>query len=199
MQSSRRSGKTRKSPERGYQLMSRPDRSAVLPAAVAAWWSYVVLDFVTHAVVLASWWRSTQTYWLPPPELFRRIPIGYASFALYSAALTWLLARLYGERPGVRIGLRFGATAGLAFGLMSALGAYSLFRLSKSFLLVVPASTTVESVAAGAAAGWVLGASRPWRRVALVFGIGLLLFVGGVVAQNLFFPTPLDHVIPIGK
>jgi len=179
-------------------LMSRADRSGVFPAAVAAWWSYVVLDFLTHAVVLASWWRSTQTYWLPPQELFNRIPIGYASFAVYCAALTWLLARMYGERAGVRIGLRFGAIAGLVFGLMSALGTYSLFRVPLPFFLVVPASTTVESAAAGAAAGWVLQA-RPGRRLALVFGAGLLLIVVGVVAQNLLFPTPPDHVIPLNK
>jgi hypothetical protein len=174
--------------------MSRETRPALLPAAVAAWFGYLALDFLTHAVLLASWWRATEAYWLPPAELLRLVPLGYASFAIYCAALTWLLVRLYGARPGVGTGLRFGALAGVVFGLTTVLGGYSASRLPSSYFLVALPSITIESAAAGGLAAWVLATDRRWRRVALVFGLALLLFAVGVVAQNLFFPTPADHL-----
>ncbi len=93
---------------------------AIAAAATGAWWSYVVLDFLTHAVVLAGWWRTTEVFWLPPANLAKRIPVAYAVFAIYCASLTLLLHALRGQRPPVSTGLRFGALVGLVFGLTSA-------------------------------------------------------------------------------
>jgi hypothetical protein len=178
------------------QEMRGPSGATFLPAAIAAWCVFLVLDFLTHAIFLASWWRSTEKYWLPPRELFRLIPLGYTSFAIYCAALTWLLRRLYNERLDFATGLRFGAVAGLVSGTGSVLGTYSAFRMPISALLVWPASLTLDSTVAGAIAAWVLVAERPWRRVGLVFGVAVALFILGVVIQNLFFPTPADHLFP---
>ena len=52
---------------------------AIIPSVVAALWSYVVLDFAIHAVVLAAWWRDTGAFSLSPIEMAKRIPVGYAS------------------------------------------------------------------------------------------------------------------------
>ena len=62
----------------------------VIAGAVAGWWSYVVVDFAIHAVVLESWWRSTQSYWIPPVEMARRIPFAYLAFAMYCLGLSWV-------------------------------------------------------------------------------------------------------------
>ena len=111
--------------------------------------------------------------------------LGHLSFAIYCAASTWLLIRLYGSHPKVTTGLRFGASAGLFLGVASAMGNYSVFRMPISALIVWPASLTVESAGAGAAAAWVIAANRPWRRLALAFAIAALLLVLGVVIQTL--------------
>jgi hypothetical protein len=174
----------------------RSARARLLPAALAAWIGYVVLDFLMHGVFLAAWWRAAEPYLLPPRDLLRLIPFGYASFAIYCGALTWLLARLYGERLGVAAGARFGAVAGVVSGVASALGAYSAFRMPQAALAVWPASVTVESTIAGAIAAWTLVAERPWRRVALVLAAAVALLVAGVAIQNLLLPTPTDHLIP---
>lgn len=180
------------------QNASRGARARLLPAAVAGWLAYLVLDFLVHAVLLAQWWRATESYWLPPRELFRRIPFGYASFAIYCAVLAWLLLRLYGDRLNLWSGLRFGAIAGLVSGLGSVLGAYSAFRMPPSALVFWPASILLDSTIAGGAMAWVLVAERPWRRVGVVIVAAFVLFVIGVVIQSVFFPTPADHVFQSG-
>jgi len=173
---------------------SRGARARLLPAAVAGWVAYLLCDFLVHAVFLAQWWRATESYWLPPRDLFLRIPLGYASFAIYCAVLAWLLGRLYGDRLNLSSGVRFGAIAGLVSGLGSVLGTYSAFRMPPSALVVWPASFLLDSTIAGGVMAWVLVAERPWRRVGVVIAVAALLFVLGVVVQNMFFPTPADHV-----
>jgi hypothetical protein len=157
----------------------------VIAGAVAGWWSYVVVDFAIHAVVLESWWRSTQSYWIPPVEMARRIPFAYLAFAMYCLGLSWVVVAMRGQPLRVSQGFRVGALAGAAFGAMSALGAYSVVRLPVSFLVVGPGSTAACSGIAGAAASWVAGGNRRWRRVGLVFAFGLAVFVAGVVGQNI--------------
>jgi hypothetical protein len=159
-------------------------KQAVVAATMGASWSYIVLDFLLHAVVLAPWWRATQAFWLPPLELAKRIPLAYGAFVIYCASLTVLLIAVRGEQPPVLTGLRIGATVGTLFGVTSALGGYSVVEMPVSFLLVAPASTAIDSAGAGAAAAWILCGSRRWRRVGVLFAAGLALFALGVVAQN---------------
>jgi hypothetical protein len=176
--------------------MAEPRPRGLPAATVAAWCGYVVIDFLTHAIFLASWWRATESYWLPPVELFRRIPFGYASFAIYCAVLSWLLVRLYGERLDLPKGLRFGAIAGLVSGVGSVLGTYSAFPMPASALLVWPASITLDSAVAGAVAAWILTGEHRWRRVGLVIAAALLLLVVAVLIQNLLWPTPQNRLNP---
>jgi hypothetical protein len=164
-----------------------------MPGAVAALWAFLVVDFLTHAVVFAGWWQATERYWLPPEDLFRLIPVGYASFAIYCTTLTWLFLRLEGAGAGG--GIRFGAVAGLIVGTGSALGIYSAVPMPASALLVWPGSIAAASTAAGGAAAWVLRTERPWRRTGLVLALGVLCFVAGVILQNTLFPTPPSHTV----
>jgi hypothetical protein len=69
--------------------ISRPASRAFIPAATGAWCAYLVLDFLANAVFLAPYWRATESYWLPPRELFRMIPLGYTVFAIYCVAASW--------------------------------------------------------------------------------------------------------------
>jgi hypothetical protein len=64
-----------------------------------------------------------------------------------------------------------------------------------SALAVWPLSIVLDSTIAGAIAAWILIAERPWRRVAVVCAIAFLLFILGVVIQNLFLPPPADHLL----
>lgn len=180
------------------QDASRAVPARLLPAAVAAWFAYLVFDFLLHAMLLAQWWRATESYWLPPRELVRRIPFGYASFAIYCTVLAWLLRRLYGDHLNLARGLRFGAIAGLVSGAATVIGTYSAFRMPPSALVVWPVSIILDSTTAGGIASWVLVAGRQWRRVGVVVVAAVALFIVGVVIQNIFFPTPADHLFRSG-
>lgn len=135
----------------------------ILAAALSAWLVFVVIDFLAHAVILAGWWRATEAYWLPPMELFQRIPFGYGAFAIFVGTMTWLLVRLRGPRPRAAEALTFGALAGLLAGAGSVMAAYSILRMPASALLVWTLSTVIEATGAAGAAAWTLGAPRPWR------------------------------------
>ena len=170
----------------------------ITAAAVAAWLIYLAIDFLLHAVILAGWWKATESYWLSQQELFRRIPFAYALFAIYCLVLTWLFVRLYGDRRTFGAALRFGAIAGLVFGFSTILANFSVFRMPASAFLVWPGSFLIESTVACAVANWILDAERPWRRVGLVFGVTVLLIIVSVVLQNLFYPTNSSSVFEKG-
>ena len=157
----------------------------LLPAVVAAWFAYLVVDFMMHAVFLASWWRATERFWLPPSRLFERIPFGYTSFAVYCFALTWLMSRLYNHDINLIKGVRFGAIAGILSGVVFVLGTYSVFPMPPIALILWPLSSVLESTIAGGVAAWLLIAEHPWRRVTKVFGLSLAMFVIAIIIQNL--------------
>jgi len=159
-------------------------KSRVAAAFVAALWSYLVLDFTMHAVVLAFWWKATESFWLPPVELAMRIPFAYSAFAIHCLVLCLILVRMPGDVTRVSRGLGLGTLLGVAWGLASGLGVYSIVRAPVSFLAIGPVSTTASSAVAGAAAAWVLGGVRTWRRVGLVVTVGCGVFVVGVLLQN---------------
>jgi len=164
-------------------------RSHLVAAALSAWLAYVAVDFLLHAALLASWWQTTASFWLPPFELFLRIPFGYGSFLIYCVALTWLLKHVDGHSVSVARWARFGTLAGLVYGTASVLAMYSVVPVPLSAMLVWPGSAAAGSAAAGAAAGWVVGAVRPWRRVGMVVLWMVIAVIVGIVIQNLLGVT----------
>jgi len=166
-------------------MTTRGEVGRLTAAALAAFLAILVVDFLTHAVAFAGWWRATAEYWRPPDMLFRHIPYAYAAFALYAAGLTWLLARIQAPRLPVATGFAIGLAAGALIGIAGILATYSVVPMPLGALVVFPVSFIVDFGAAGACAALVLRAERPWRRLALLTMLLFLLFVLGVVIQNL--------------
>ena len=179
---------------RGATSMTGEPRTAAEPSnslaapALAGWFAYLSADFLTHAVILAPWWRATESYWLEPTQLFARIPFAYGAFAIYVTAILWLVTRLFGRRPAAGKAAVFGAVAGALFGAASGLANYSILPTPVSALLVWPASAAFASVVAVSAGVSTLNSARPWSRAALVLLGAVLVFIVGVVLQNLLFP-----------
>jgi len=109
---------------------------------------------------------------------------------LYAAGLTWLLVRLKGSRPALRTSAMASAVAGALVGTAGILATYSVVSLPRSALLVFPASFLAVLATGGTASALVLTAVHPWRRVVVLFGLSLAVFVLGVVLQNTLFQAP---------
>jgi len=89
-----------------------------------AWLVSLGFDVFLHAGVLAALYARPSPFLLPADTAFRRIPLGYGSFLVLTAALYWLFRRL-----GVRdwfAGLRLGLVTGLTVWGAWTLGLYSI-------------------------------------------------------------------------
>jgi hypothetical protein len=93
-------------------------------AVGVAWLVSLGFDVFLHAGVLATLYARPSPFLLPADAAFRRIPMGYASFLLLTAALYWLFRQV-----GVRdwfAGLRLGLVTGLTVWGAWTLGLYSI-------------------------------------------------------------------------
>lgn len=165
--------------------LGHPRSSQILSAGIAGWFGFLAVDFVAHGVLLASYWKSTAEYWRPSVELFRMVPVGYLSFAIYCGLLVWLLVRLSPAAPDVSMGLRWGTFIGFLYSASSILGTYSVFRMPSSAVVIWTVVGTIESAVAGAAIGWVLSSPHPARRALCVTACFFGAVIAGILFQNL--------------
>jgi hypothetical protein len=143
-------------------------------------------DLFLHAGVLSRLYSVSTPFLLPPETAFRRIPLGYASFALLVILLEWLMVRtgITGLRRGTVFGLKLGA---LVWGSL-ALGLASIATARPVLLLGWAIGQAAELGVAGAVVG--VGVSTgPLRRlmwrVVVLFAVCAVL---GVVLQNILVP-----------
>jgi hypothetical protein len=153
-------------------------------AAIAvAWLVTIAVDFVVFGGIFAGVLEDADDpSVLDAPQLFARIPAGYASFLLEVVLLWWLL-RADG-RVGAVEGLRVGGLAGLLFASAVVLGLWSFTTVPAGPLALWWATVMLQLTAAGVVLG---GAQTPlWPRVRTLAIVGAGAFVvTGVVLQNL--------------
>lgn len=94
-------------------------------ATIVSFFAIIILDFLVNGVFLQGDFESTQQYWLPSEELFRRIPLGWLSM-LMTIVLYGLVYLRFGGGSGPRQGLRFGLWLGAAAAIPGPLGLYAL-------------------------------------------------------------------------
>ena len=155
---------------------------STISLVMAAWLLSVGFDFFLHGGLLARIYMRESPFLLDPMSAFARIPAGYLTFLLLTAALLFLFRRL-----GIR-GWRDGGKAGLAVGLFlwgtMALGLWSITTARVDTLVAWSLGQGVELGLAGV----VLGAGRadtPLPRIwGRVVGAVVLLVILTVVLQN---------------
>ncbi|OGO38249.1 MAG: hypothetical protein A2147_05310 [Chloroflexi bacterium RBG_16_57_8] len=131
-----------------------PSHWHLAKVGLLALWATIGFDLFLHAGVLATLYQAPSPFLLSPEESFRRIPLGYVSFAIMIALLAVLVRRLgfLGWKRGMSFGLSFGA---FVWGSL-ALGLYSISTASPGLLL-----------------GWFLGQTVELGIAGLVVGVGL--------------------------
>ncbi len=139
-------------PERSDAL--EVSRGRLIAIALLAFVATLGFDLFLHAGVLAPLYVEPSPFLLPPWDAFRRIPLGYASFALIIALVTGLMARL-----GVT-----GWARGLRFGLVFGICVWGSFALGLA---------SISTASTGLLAAWFAGQSLELGLVGIIVGSGL--------------------------
>ncbi len=142
-------------------------------------------DLFLHAGVLAPLYKNPAPFLLPLEVAFRRIPMGYASFAILIALLVWLEVRL--RLIGARRGAGFGLILGGAVWGSLALGLASITTAEPVLLVGWAIGQTVELGLAGAIVGAGLGAGRIRGVAAFAVAAFVVCVVFGIVLQNVLW------------
>ena len=84
---------------------------------LASWLVMAALDLLLNAGLFAKLWFEPSPFLLPPEDLFRRLPLGYAAFLAQAVAYVWLTIRMGARnwRQGGLFGLKLGAILSIAF------------------------------------------------------------------------------------
>jgi hypothetical protein len=150
---------------------------------VLGWFSMLGFDLFQNAGLFAKLLLDSKSAFLPPEQLFRRIPVGYLAFLLSTILLTWLQARLeaYGWKRGVRFGLKFGLLSASAL----AFGNYSLFPVPVPLLFAWFIGGTVQCCIVSGVIGSGLSGAHLGRLSARVGLFVLVMIVATMVLQGL--------------
>ena len=158
-------------------------RSRLLTIWLLALVGTIGFDLLLHAGILAPLYSVQTPFLLSPEEAFRRIPLGYLSFATLTGLLLWLMVmiRIQGWRSGLAFGIAFGA---LVWGSLT-LGLYSIATAGPALLIGWFLGQTVELGLAGMVLGIGLGANRirPLLVKVLLFFAAMLVLA--IVLQNI--------------
>jgi hypothetical protein len=161
----------------------KPTTGNLVKAGLLAMAATIGFDLFLHAGVLEPLYANPSPFLLSPEESFRRIPLGYLSFAIGIAILIWLMliTGVSGWKNGFIFGLKIG---GLFWGSF-ALGLYSISTASQALLLGWFLGQSVEMGIGGMIIG--SGLANPRLRPLLfrVVTFSILMVILGIVIQNI--------------
>ena len=158
-----------------------------LRVALLVWLAMLGLDLLLNGALFARLYQDGGPFFLTPIEAFRRIPLGYAAFAILAIGIVEIAYRL--RSAGVADGIRLGLVMG---GGMAAIWSLSLFSIATlhaeaalAFALVWLALPLMGSV--GAAVGLARERLRGLALAVIAFDV---LCVVTVVALQSFGVVP---------
>ena len=166
-------------------------KSRIAWILLLCWFSILGFDLFQHAGIFAGLWLESQSAFLPPEELWNRIPLGYLSFLLSAFLLAWLMLRLHitGAYAGARFGLKIGGL--LSMGMV--LGIASGFPVHTELLIAWLIGGIAQHALAGAVIGTGFGQYPLRRLTALVFAFVVLMSVTVLAMQNLGLAPAMIH------
>ena len=141
-------------------------------------------DLFLHAGILNPLYSNANSFLLAPEEAFRRIPLGYLSFAILTILVLWLMLKLeiHGWRRGLFFGLVFGA---LVWGSL-VLGLFSVSTASPTLLIGWFLGQTAELGISGMVMGSGLATDRLRPLLIKVLVFFAMVVVLGIIIQNIW-------------
>ena len=122
----------------------------IIMAIVAVFFSWSVLDFILHGVLLKPIYEATASLWRPMEEM--NMPLTYLVTLVSAACFVLIYSLLVGKKtPGS--GIQFGALFGLAAGISMGFGSYSYMPIPVTLAWGWFFGTVLEAIVAGAIVG----------------------------------------------
>ena len=168
-----------------------------IPTVLIAWFLSLGIDLFLHGGLFARLYLTPSPFILPADLAFRRIPLGYLTLLLLTAALFWFCRRL--DVRGIRAGWTHGIGLGAVLWGALVLGLYSISTASVPLLAAWWAGQTLELGVAGGVIGGI-AAGITFRR--MLFGVMLIvvaLFVLTVALQSLGLAPPMRLALAQGS
>ena len=154
----------------------------LLRVGLLSWLGVLGIDFFAYGGVFAGLFREENSFFLPPSELFRRIPAGYLSFLLMVGFLVWMMVRF--DTRGWRDGLKLGCLVGAVVGGSHLMGLWSIAPAPLRLLLIWWGVQVVELGVAGTIAGAAFSGVHFWKLTLVVVAGVLVLIAATVVMQS---------------
>lgn len=122
-------------------------------AVIAVFFTWSVLDYVIHGVVLASAYASTPQLWRPMSEM--KTGVLYFSVLIAAAAFVYIYARFVSDKS-VQNALLYGLVFGIGTGVPMGYGSYAVMPLPYTVAFGWFLGSLVEAAAAGLVTGLIV-------------------------------------------
>lgn len=178
--------------ERGASCRADSSVPRLIGIVLLGWLAQVGFDLFQHAGIFAQLWLESQSTFLPPTELFRRIPLGYLSFLVSTVFLAWLMLQL--KIVGSKAGALFGIKIGSFLSASMVLGMASGFPIKFPLLVAWFFGGIAQYAVVAAVLGSGLGGARLGRLSLKVIGLVIMLFVITIILQTLGIAPAMTQI-----
>ncbi|MBN1826705.1 MAG: hypothetical protein JW958_10590 [Candidatus Eisenbacteria bacterium] len=123
----------------------------ILPAGVAVFIVYMILDWLLHGVFLESAYKASLPLWRPEAEMGRYAMVMWLGTLFYSFFFVFVFTKGY-EGRGIAEGIRFGLYMGLLIGVPVTAGFWASMPIPNAIAGGWLAGGVIENMAVGAVA-----------------------------------------------
>lgn len=124
-------------------------------ASLAVFFTFAVLDFLIHGLMLRGMYMASAALWRPQEEMMAMMPFMYFVTAVSSLAFTAIYAYLV-RGASVGAGAKYGLLYGVGVGFSMGFGTYAMMPLPLGLAWAWFLAYACEATVAGAVAGLVL-------------------------------------------
>lgn len=163
----------------------------LVAVVLLSWLTMSACDLLQHAGLFAQLWIDSKDAFLPPEQLFQRLPLGYLSFLLSTILLTWVMLRIgvSGGWGGTVFGLKFG----LLLSAANVLGMASGFPVTGPLLVAIFFGGIAQYAIVAAIAGSGLAGRHLGWLTAKTIALVVVLVIATVVLQQLGFAPAMQY------
>ena len=127
----------------------------IIPAALAVFVTWSVMDIIIHGVILAETYKATAQLWRPMGEM--KMGLMHVVMLITALVFVTLYARFV-DKKSVGTAVRFGLLFGVGTGISMGFGTYAVQPIPEKIAFTWFLGTVAETTVAGLVTGWLVKA-----------------------------------------